>query len=281
MKLTRLLIGLLGFLHGLWFLRGGYIESRSGESFVLPIYDWIPTNQWIEITALTLIVVGSLLVAFNVRLRVTATVVALSFAYILFSDWSAFHHSTFLAANLFALLAWSGSTRADSKKAAGIAIQFLVGCVYIFAGLHKLLGDGFRSGLVIEEVSTFISQWIMVHFAGFVPLSVWGTIVIELFITFALLHRKTRVWAAILGIGFHIMILAFTARGALFNMYLPACYPLFLTAEIARLFNWLTPRVPSSIRGLIARLQEPESLVMNTEGAGYASAPPKDSPTKR
>lgn len=225
----QLAVGLIGVGHGRRFIKSDYMESKSGEYFVVPLLDWIPVSNLLQTITVPLLIVASIAVAANVFPRLAAASAALCLAYILLSDWQAFHHSSFLGLNMFLLLAWMGSPDPRQRWAAIWGMRALVMAVYFFAGIHKAIGAGFRQGWVIEQLlaTTKLGRTAYELIPGIAPFSAWATIVLELGLPFMLLLPRTRVWGVLLGLGFHAGMLMLTGRGSVFHFYLPAAYVAF------------------------------------------------------
>lgn len=234
----QLLVGLIGVGHGRRFIKKGYLYSKAGDNFIVPLLDWIPVSHALQIISVVLLIAASAAVAANVFARPAAVTAACCLAYVLLSDWQAFHHSSFLGLNMFLLLAWMGSPDPRHRWAAIWGMRALVMAVYLFAGIHKAVGHGFRQGWVIEQLldSTKLGR-AAYELVPYLPrISAWGTIVLELGLPFLLLHPRTRLWAVPVGVAFHMGMLMLTGRGSVFHFYLPAAYLAFFmqTARVSQ-----------------------------------------------
>jgi len=213
------------------------MKSKSGKHFVVPLIDWIPVSSTIQELVVPLYLVAAVLVVANVHVRAAAAVAVLCLSYILFSDWQALHHSSFLALNMFMLVIWLSSPVPQQRWAATWGMRVLAMAVYWFAGVHKAMGAGFRNGFVIEQLldTTHIGRLARESIPGMIPFSVWSTIVLELGLPFGLLLARTRWWAVLIGLGFHIGMLKLTGRGSVFHFFLPITYiAFFMPSKLPR-----------------------------------------------
>lgn len=135
-------------------------------------------------------------------------------------------------------------------------MQLQVCLVYFLAGLQKLSSYFIEGHVMVYHLRSFAGYWrpFLEFFVGsekaveiqdkfltpeaqFVPAII--TVVMELVLPFAIWHRKTRKWAMLLGIGFHLAV------GLLMNVWtftgvMIASYLLFLEPDtIPRLFRRL------------------------------------------
>ena len=226
LSLFRILFGVMMFISIVRFNYYGWIEKFYIEpKFFFSYYgfEWVkPLGEW---TYLLFVICGvsSLFVAIGYKYRIAIITFFLSFTYIELMDKTTYlNHYYFIsilsflmiflpAAAYYSLDAWK-----DEKKAFEYiprwtidSIKLLLGIVYFYAGLAKLQPDWLVRAMPLKiwlpsKYDTPLLGNLMhenwVHFAFS-----WGGAAYDLLIPFLLLNKRTRSFAFVLVVIFHVL----------------------------------------------------------------------------
>ena len=221
----RLFFGLMMFASIVRFWANGWIETLYLEPkfhFTYYGFSWIkPIGNY---TYLLFIICGlsALFVAFGYKYRLAIITFFLSFTYIEFMDKTTYlNHYYFITVLSFVLIflpanaTFSVDNLINKKKYTNIPkwtidiIKILLGVVYFYAGLAKLNSDWMFRAMPLKIWlpskydfpligNTFMQQeWF--HFA-----MSWSGMLYDLTIPFLLLYKRTRVFAFVLVVFFHV-----------------------------------------------------------------------------
>jgi len=222
----RILFGVMMFISIARFWAYGWIEKFYLEpKFFFSYYGfgWVkPFGEW---TYLLFILCGfsSLLVTIGYKYRLSIIVFFLSFTYIELMDKTTYlNHYYFISILSFLMIFlpaaayFSVDARKDKKKAFEYiptwtidSLKLLLGIVYFYAGLAKLQPDWLVRAMPLKiwlpsKYDTPIFGNLMnenwVHYAFS-----WGGAAYDLLIPFLLLNKRTRSFAFVMVIIFHVM----------------------------------------------------------------------------
>lgn len=118
-----------------------------------------------------------------------------------------------------------------------IAMMLQIGIIYFFASLHKLQGEVWIDGTALyyilnsDDFSASSLNAILTSSLFLVKFFTWFTIVFQLSFPFLILFRRTKYFALLLGIFFHIGIFVLM-RIDNFSLIMSACYAVFLTDTV-------------------------------------------------
>jgi len=221
----RLFFGLMMFASIVRFWANGWIEtlylepkfhfSYYGLSFIKPIGNY---------TYLLFIICGlsALFVAFGYKYRMAIIIFFLSFGYIEFMDKTTYlNHYYFISVISFVLIflpasaVFSVDNLRTKKKYLNIPkwtidiIKVLLGVVYFYAGLAKLNSDWLFRAMPLKIwlpskydlplIGNTLMQQDWFHFA-----MAWSGMLYDLSIPFLLLYKRTRVFAFVIVVFFHV-----------------------------------------------------------------------------
>lgn len=108
-------------------------------------------------------------------------------------------------------------------------------CMYFFSGICKMQSPAWRSGFAMVNVNENLAWSMAPSLTGALPelvhrLSAWITLIFELGFPLFIAYHRTRAFALILGIIFHIVSF-FTLEIGAFALYSLACYAAFVPWE--------------------------------------------------
>ncbi len=226
LALFRILFGIMMFISIVRFWHYGWIEKFYIEpKFFFSYYgfEWVkPLGEW---TYLLFIICGlsSILVAVGYKYRLAIITFFLSFTYIELMDKTTYlNHYYFISILSFLMIFlpaaayYSVDVRKDKKKAYEYiprwtidCLKLLLGIVYFYAGLAKLQPDWLVRAMPLKiwlpsKYDTPLLGNLMhenwVHYAFS-----WGGAAYDLLIPFLLLNKRTRRFAFVLVVIFHVL----------------------------------------------------------------------------
>ncbi|MEI7972736.1 MAG: HTTM domain-containing protein [Bdellovibrio sp.] len=117
-------------------------------------------------------------------------------------------------------------------------LQIQLGLIYTFSGFEKLKGSSWWDGTAFWGVlSNSQMAAFNLEFLKWVPelvvLITWGTLCFEIFFIPLILNSRTRIWALVIGFGFHIGIAVFMGLWS-FALIMLAPYFLFMSEADGR-----------------------------------------------
>lgn len=204
--------------------------------------------------------VAGVCIALGYRYRLSCAFFAIGFGYCFLLEASRYLNHFYLIALLAALLAvspahrvWSldawRERRSDPVSTASTVptwalwlLRFQVAVVYVYGGLAKaqaawLSGQPMRRWLAREGDAPLIGPMLTQEWA--VTATVWGALLFDLLIVFAVLWRRTRVVALLAALGFHVInermfslgVFPYLAFAALL-LFCPPGWPRWLAAKV-------------------------------------------------
>lgn len=221
----RILFGLMMFGSIIRFWAYGWIKSLYIEPnyfFTYYGFEWVKPLGSYTYIIFFICALASLLVAFGYKYRISIIVFFLSFTYIELMDKTTYLNHYYFISILSLLMIFlpanarfSLDTFLNMKEYEKVpkwtidSIKLLLGIIYFYAGLAKLNSEWlFRAQpLKIWLTSKYDLPLIGSNFMQqewFHYLMSWGGALYDLFIPFLLLYRKTRIFAFILVLFFHI-----------------------------------------------------------------------------
>lgn len=271
----RILFGALMMIGALRFMWTGWIERLYLEPtffFKYPGFQWVqPFGEWELYLLFVVMALSALGIMLGALYRVSATVFFLTFTYAELLDATNYLNHYYLVVLLAFWLIWLPAHRAFSLDARWwpkllttqvpawtIAIlQFQLGVLYFFAGVAKLhpdwllrampLGIWLPERAHIPVLGYFFQQhWVAYVFS-------WVGALYDLSVAFLLLNRRTRPWAYLLVVAFHLL------THLLFNIGL---FPFIMISSTLIFFSADWHR--RALGGLGYREARPESLARPT-----------------
>ncbi|WP_425389950.1 HTTM domain-containing protein [Ekhidna sp.] len=220
----RIFFGLMMFISIVRFWANGWIEKLYIEpSFFFSYYgfEWVkPLGNY---TYLLFVVCGlsALAVAIGFRYKLAITTFFLSFTYIELMDKTTYlNHYYFISILSFLMIflpaekyfSWDAKRKGEIDvvpKWSIDSIKLLLGIVYFYAGLAKLNSDWLFRAMPLKiwlpgrydipVLGDFLHQeWVIYAFS-------WGGAIYDLSIPFLLLWKRTRVFAFIMVVIFHVL----------------------------------------------------------------------------
>ena len=207
----RWLWGLLLFAECARYIYIGWIDRNliSLEVF-FPIngFEWLPIlpENWFY-PLFYLLALNSLLIAFGRFYRFACVIFFILFSYVFLIEKSYYLNHFYLIALISFLMIWVPPKKGH-KKIHLYALQWQIGLVYFFGGIAKLNSDWLQANP--------IGQWLTEHYdipvIGFLLvkptvhyLFAYGGLFLDLLLFPALLYRKTRLSALLVGTVFHLI----------------------------------------------------------------------------
>lgn len=198
-----------------------YIEPQLFFSYYG--FEWVqPLGEW---TYLIFIICGlsSIFVALGFKYRISIIVFFLSFTYIELMDKTTYlNHYYFISILSFLMIflpahvyysidAWRDKTLRSQEVPAWTidSIKLLLGIVYFYAGLAKLNSDWLLEAMPLQiwlpakysiPLLGDLLQQTWAHYAF-----AWGGAIYDLTIPFLLLYKRTRIFAFVLVVIFHVL----------------------------------------------------------------------------
>ncbi|MEP0986168.1 HTTM domain-containing protein [Ekhidna sp.] len=220
----RIFFGLMMFISIVRFWTNGWIEKLYIEpSFFFSYYgfEWVkPLGNY---TYLLFIVCGlsALAVAIGFRYKLAITTFFLSFTYIELMDKTTYLNHYYFISILSFLMIFLPAEKYfswDAKRKGAIdvvpkwsidSIKLLLGIVYFYAGLAKLNSDWLFRAMPLKiwlpgrydipVLGDFLHQECVIYAFS------WGGVIYDLSIPFLLLWKRTRVFAFIMVVIFHVL----------------------------------------------------------------------------
>ena len=259
----RIVFGLLMCFSLIRFWRRGWIESV----YILPEFhftywgfDWVrPLGNPGMYILFAIIIISTLLIVLGLFYRIATVVFFLGFTYVELIDVTTYlNHYYFISLVAF-LLIWTPANRFYSLDAyfrpsikrarvplwtIGI-IRFQLAIVYFFAGLAKLnydwlvLAEPMRTWLPAKSHLPVVGRYMYEAWAAY--LFSWFGAIYDLSIAFFLLNRKTRPFAYIFVVVFHVATAIFFPGIGMFPYVMIASSLIFLSGDVhQRLLSFLT-----------------------------------------
>jgi hypothetical protein len=238
LAMTRIGVGIAAGMIGVETRRILMDIAAPGDIRV-PVVGWMPSLDesliWLTLAVWTVLAVALTLGVWG---RAAAAGLTLVVAFVLLLDQQVYSNHLALLGVLTALLALGQPSAAWSFDAAvrgrglravpywpTLLIKVQISTLYGFAGLSKLNGD-FLSGDVLRDYVRIagVPDWLFVAGAIAAP-------AVELFIAGALWSRRLRPVAVVVGIGFHLLLIAVLANPeplVAFAILAISGYPAFL-----------------------------------------------------
>ena len=245
LAVARVLIGLGALLMSLeaWRMLTRFLRPAIVR---IPFLPWLPVLPSSALPGfLTVWVLAALAFVAGWRTRAAGAVLTVLTAYTLFLDQQTYSNHLYLLVLVLLLLtisdcgaAWSLDARHGGRSEVPawpvLLLKIQVSIVYCFSALAKIT-PRYLSGEVLA-LSLKQEGWSAVPEAWRTPAVLAAlaaaSIVVELFIAFALWSRRLRLSAVVAGIGFHLAILAIVDSSRLsltvFALSVFAAYVLFL-----------------------------------------------------
>jgi hypothetical protein len=278
--MLRIVFGILGFadVFGTWIyyhmMKGAF--DTEGFQFKYYGFEWVkPLPEPFMSILLLSICACAILVALGKWYRISATLFAFGFAYTYFLEKAHYLNHGYLFCWISFLMIFLPVDRQlslDVKKNPDLKSdkvpywclfipQFLMGVVYFFGGIAKLNSDwlhaiplkqwiGYRAdhpliGFLLEQ------EW-MAYFMAY------GGVLLDLFVVFFLIFKRTRLWAFAAVLFFHFMNLLVFSIGifpflsvTLTALYFAPDFPRRFIHWLAGRWNWLKKQQ----RAWISRMQ--------------------------
>ena len=164
--------------------------------------------------------IASLGMLFGVFYRISSVIFAIGFVYIAMLDKATYQNHYYLFCLLAILLAVTPADRTFSFDAFRLKrsdmiprwvvwlFRFQIGLVYFFGGVAKINADWLHGFPMQQVLATKQDHWIIGSVCQeqwFVYAFVWGGMLFDLLIVPLLMYSRTRPWAFLLTLGFHLM----------------------------------------------------------------------------
>ncbi len=266
LALFRIVFGLLGFadVFGTWIyyhlIKNAY--DPAGFQFKYYGFEWVQPlpEPWMSMLLLS-ICACALLVMLGKWYRISATLFAFGFTYTYFLEKAHYLNHAYLFCWISFIMIFLPTARQlslDVKKRPALksdttpywclfVLQLLMGIVYFFGGIAKLNADWLNAIPLKQWISyraerpvigPLMAQEWMAYFMAY------GGLLLDLFVVFFLIFRRTRPWAFAAVLYFHFMNLLVFNIGIfpflsvmLTSLYFHPAYP-------RRFVNWLAGRWP-------------------------------------
>ena len=262
--LFRIVFGILGFadVFGTWIyyhmIKGAF--DPDGFQFKYYGFEWVkPLPEPFMSVLLLSICACAILVMLGKWYRISATLFAFGFTYTYFLEKAHYLNHAYLfcwICFLMIFLPVDRSLSLDVKKNPALRSettpywclfipQFLMGTVYFYGGIAKINSDwlnaiplkqwiGYRSDLPV--IGPLLAQEWMAYFMAY------GGLLLDLFVAFFLMFRRTRPWAFAAVLFFHSMNLLIFKIG-IFPFLSVTLTALFFAPDFPRRFlHWLANR---------------------------------------
>lgn len=222
----RLAFGLMMFLGMVRFALNGWIDKfyiKPVFHFTYYGFSWVKPFGYATYGLFVVCAFSALMVAFGYKYRLGIILFFLSFTYIELMDKTTYlNHYYFISVMSFVLIFLPGNVffSADAKKNPQLhsetvprytvdVLKILLGIVYFYAGLAKLNSDWLADAMPLKIWLTGTThlpiigpllgkEWVAYAFS-------YIGAVYDLFIVFLLLNRRTRWFAFILVVVFHVL----------------------------------------------------------------------------
>ncbi len=218
----RVLLGLLLFCATLRAWHSGVVEQAFlAPKYFFPHYGlaWLPPPGAYAYALYALIAGSALCLALGAYTRVAAAVLCLAFSYAHFVDVTNYLNHYYLVSLLTGLLAMvpTGNVARLTGRRASVAVpfwvlalfRFQVGLVYFFGGVAKLKYDWLfhaqplRTWLAANTELPVLGPWFALPWVAYV--FSWAGALYDLSVPFALSHRRTRPFAYLAVVFFHLL----------------------------------------------------------------------------
>ncbi len=261
----RIVFGILGFADvlGSWIGKHWMEKAFNSENFQFKYFgfEWVKTlpDPWLSLVFI-LGMFAALGIAFGKWYRTSATVFALCFSYIFFLEKAYYLNHGYLTMLIawwiiFMPLAKNYSMDALRKPALQqtmvdywslFLIKFMMGVVYCYGGIAKLNWD-WLNGLPLKM---WLKQRSDMPLLGYIwkqdvtaYIMSYGGLLLDLFVVFFLLNKKTRIWALGFVIFFHLNNLILFQIG-IFPFLSTTLTLLFFEPEFPiHAWNWLERKI--------------------------------------
>ncbi|WP_425422417.1 HTTM domain-containing protein [Phaeodactylibacter xiamenensis] len=262
--LLRIIFGILGFadVFGTWIYYHMMKGAFAPEAFQFKYYgfEWVkPLPEPFMSILLLSICACAILVALGKWYRISATLFAFGFTYTYFLEKAHYLNHGYLFCWISFLMIFLPVDRQlslDVKKNPDLKSdtapywclfipQFLMGIVYFFGGIAKLNSDwlhaiplkqwiGYRTGHPL--IGLLLEQEWMAYFMAY------GGLLLDLFVVFFLVFKRTRPWAFAAVLFFHFMNLLVFSIG-IFPFLSVTLTALYFAPDFPRRFvHWLAGR---------------------------------------
>ncbi len=251
----RVLFGCLMCVAMLRFAGKGWLHSQLVlPSFHFPYQVFSQAHPWPEswlVLHVAVLAFSGLCVALGVRTRLFAGLFFAGFTYLELLDQTLYLNHYYLVSLLAFMLIWlpadgtlSASNWLDPTRSIDTvpawvlyALRFQIATVYIFAGFAKLNADWLwraqplRMWLSARSDLPWVGPWL--NLEGVAYVASWGGAAFDLSIVGFLLCRRTRAWAFLAVIVFHLATAVLFSIG-MFPWLMIACATLFFSADWPR-----------------------------------------------
>ncbi|SNS52723.1 Vitamin K-dependent gamma-carboxylase [Ekhidna lutea] len=220
----RIFFGLMMFISIIRFWANGWIEKLYIEpTFFFSYYgfEWVKPLGDFTYVLFTLCGISALAVAVGFRYRIAIVIFFLSFTYIELMDKTTYlNHYYFVSVLSFLMIflpaekyfSWDAKKGGASElvpKWSIDSVKLLLGIVYFYAGLAKLNSDWLFRAMPLKIwlpgrydipiLGDFLHQeWVIYAFS-------WGGALYDLTIPFLLLWKRSRLFAFVLVVVFHVL----------------------------------------------------------------------------
>lgn len=259
----RISFGLLMFFSLIRFWSRGWVEAV----YILPEFhftywgfEWVrPLGNPGMYILFSVLILSALLIAFGLFYRIAAVVFFMGFTYVELIDVATYLNHYYFISLVSFLMIWLPANRFYSLDAyrnpaikkvrvplwmVGI-LRFQLGIVYIFAGLAKLnydwlvLAEPMRTWLPAKSHLPLVGQYMYETWVAY--LFSWFGAIYDLTIVFFLLNRRTRPFAYIFVVVFHVATAIFFPAIGMFPYVMIASSLIFLSGDFhKRLLTFLT-----------------------------------------
>ncbi|MCI0543876.1 MAG: HTTM domain-containing protein [Actinobacteria bacterium] len=239
LRITRMVVGAAAFVRA-WVALPVLLRLAEPEVLRMPLFDWMPDpTPALAWTLVSLWAASALLVTVGWRLGVTAPCLVGCLAVMLALDRQTYSNHLYLMAWMVLLLAVAaGGARIGRvvPRWTLLLLMLQVSIVYFFSGISKI-NDDFLSGLALAGVldrGLISLPGVLARRDVLVTVAIL-TIVVEVFLAFALWLPRYRKPAIALGVALHLAIvtlLADTVELAVFSALMLSTYPLFIHTPV-------------------------------------------------
>jgi len=259
----RISFGLLMFFSLIRFWSRGWVEAV----YILPEFhftywgfEWVrPLGNPGMYILFSVLILSALLIAFGLFYRIAAVVFFMGFTYVELIDVATYLNHYYFISLVSFLMIWLPANRfysLDAYRNPAIKkvrvplwmvgmLRFQLGIVYIFAGLAKLnydwlvLTEPMRTWLPAKSHLPLVGQYMYETWVAY--LFSWFGAIYDLTIVFFLLNRRTRPFAYIFVVVFHVATAIFFPAIGMFPYVMIASSLIFLSGDFhKRLLTFLT-----------------------------------------
>jgi len=260
----RIMFGILGFadVMGMWTYYHLYMDAYNPDDFHFTYYgfEWVqPLPSLLMSAFLVMMIVAAICIALGKWYRYCAVFFAIGFTYMFLVEKTNYLNHGYL----FSMISWlmillpanraysmdvldgRVSSRSETPYWNIFLLQFMMAVVYFFGGIAKINWDwlnGYPLLIWLEYKKTMpligglLEQDWLAYFMSY------GGLILDLFVVPFLIFRKTRVWALLFVIAFHLMNMVIFQIGIFPWLSVTLTLLYFPSGGIRKVLDWLEPK---------------------------------------